>query len=138
MSRAQGVVVVLHVPDLGRSRRFYTENFDFSVLRERGDEVVLEAGGGTRLLLALHPDAAPSGHTAFSIEVDDLKASMEALGRQGIRFEDYDLPGLRTEGGVWEQDYVRNAWFTDPDGNVVSLHEAKDAVLRIGTATVAA
>jgi hypothetical protein len=107
------------------------------VLRERDDEVVLDAGGGTRLLLSHHPDAVPSGHTAFSIEVEDLKASMHDLARKGIRFEDYDLPGLRTEDGVWEQDYVRNAWFTDPDGNVVSLHEAKDAVLRIGTATAA-
>ena len=137
MSRARGVVVVLHVPDLARACRFYTENFDFSVLRERGDEVVLDAGSGTRLLLAHHPDASPSGRTAFSIEVEDLKASVHDLARRGIRFEEYDLPGLRTEGGVWEQDYVRNAWFTDPDGNVVSLHEAKDAVLRIGTATAA-
>jgi catechol 2,3-dioxygenase-like lactoylglutathione lyase family enzyme len=138
MSLARGVVAVLHVPDLARSRRFYAEHFGFVVLRERDDEAILDAGGGTRLLLAHHPDTTPSGHTAFSIEVDDLEAGMQALSRQGIRFEDYDLPGLRTEAGVWDQEYVRNAWFTDPDGNVVSLHEAKDAVLRIDTATAEA
>lgn len=128
----RGVVVTLHVGDLDRARRFYDKTFGLPVLRGRDDEAILDAGSGTRLVLVEQADFTPSGRTAFSIEVADLRACLARLAQKGIRVMDYDLPGLRTEGGVWEQDYVRNAWFTDPEGNVVSIHEPKDSSLKVG------
>jgi hypothetical protein len=38
-----------------------------------------------------------------------------------VRFEDYDMPGLKTEKGVAEMEGMKAAWFKDPEGNILSL-----------------
>ena len=41
----------------------------------------------------------------------------------GVRFEDYDLPDLKTVNHICEMGDERAAWFSDPDGNILCLHE---------------
>jgi hypothetical protein len=41
-------------------------------------------------------------------------------------FEEYDLPDLKTEGGIATVAGVRAAWFKDPDGNILAV-ETVDA-----------
>jgi hypothetical protein len=36
-------------------------------------------------------------------------------------FEEYDLPGLRTENGVAQIGAGRAAWFFDPDRNLLGI-----------------
>jgi hypothetical protein len=38
-----------------------------------------------------------------------------------VRFEHYDLPGMRREGDVHVAGAMRAAWFKDPDGNIHAL-----------------
>ena len=40
-----------------------------------------------------------------------------------MAFEDYDLPGLKTVDHVASSTGMRAAWFLDPDGNVLCVHE---------------
>jgi hypothetical protein len=42
---------------------------------------------------------------------------------RGVRFEDYDLPEFKTEGGIATSGDFQAAWFRDPDGNILSLQE---------------
>jgi hypothetical protein len=46
---------------------------------------------------------------------------MDSLRGRGIVFEEYDLPGLKTDRGVVKIGAYKAAWFKDPDGNVLSL-----------------
>jgi hypothetical protein len=59
--------------------------------------------------------------------VHDITASIEALGRAGVRFTRYD--GMeQDELGIWTTpggDQV--AWFADPDGNTLSLTQFAEA-----------
>jgi hypothetical protein len=43
------------------------------------------------------------------------------LWGRGVRFEDDDLPGVRTVNGIAELGGVRGAWFKDPEGNILSV-----------------
>lgn len=47
----------------------------------------------------------------------------ETLEGRGVTFEDYDMPGLKTVGHVCEFGTEKAAWFNDPDGNVLCIHQ---------------
>jgi hypothetical protein len=52
-----------------------------------------------------------------------MVAEIRDLAGRGVTFADYDLPGLRTVEHVCVLGSEKAAWFTDPDGNVLCLHE---------------
>jgi hypothetical protein len=62
-------------------------------------------------------------------EVADIEATVAALRRRGVVFEDYDLPGLETVNGIAtiQGNYPskgvgeRGAWFRDSEGNPLGL-----------------
>ncbi|HET8602389.1 MAG TPA: hypothetical protein VFM09_00525, partial [Marmoricola sp.] len=64
-----------------------------------------------------------SGRTEMSFEVDDLTAAMKELEVKGVAFADYDLPDLKTVDHVATVGPDKGAWFEDPSGNVLCLHE---------------
>jgi hypothetical protein len=39
-----------------------------------------------------------------------------------VRFEDYDLPQVKTEDGIATAGDYQEAWFHDPDGNILRIH----------------
>jgi catechol 2,3-dioxygenase-like lactoylglutathione lyase family enzyme len=54
--------------------------------------------------------------------VDDLDRVVDELSAKGITFEQYDLPGLKTdERGIADAGNVKGAWFKDPDGNILNV-----------------
>jgi hypothetical protein len=55
--------------------------------------------------------------------VDDVAAAIRELAGRGVTFNRYD--GLDQDGvGIWTSPAgARIAWFSDPDGNVLSLTE---------------
>lgn len=123
MLSAQRITAMLPVVDMQRARRFYEETLELPAPRVRANGEALYRAGGAEF--ALYPRGAPTraDHTALSFEVRDLAAEMRALRARGVTFEEYDLPGLRTEGGVCVLGADRAAWFRDPEGNILCLHE---------------
>ena len=57
----------------------------------------------------------------------DLIDALTSADNQGLRMKDYDLPGLKTVDHVCVLGAEKAAWFKDPDGNVLCLHERLDA-----------
>ena len=45
----------------------------------------------------------------------------DALKAKGVKFEHYDLPGMKREGDVHVGGDMKVAWFKDPDGNTLSV-----------------
>jgi catechol 2,3-dioxygenase-like lactoylglutathione lyase family enzyme len=123
MLSARKVTAMLPVVDMQRARRFYEQTLELPAPRVRANgEALYDAGGAE---FALYPRGTPTraDHTALSFEVRDLDAEMAALRARGVRFEDYDLPGLQTAGGVCVLGADRAAWFRDPEGNILCLHQ---------------
>ena len=117
------VATMLPVTDTGRAREFYDRlDLPFKGTNAEGSPVY-QLAGGTLLVLLPREAGSQNPSTALSWEVDDVRAEVDALKAKGIRFEDYDLPGLRTVDHVAEVGGSRSAWFLDPDGNVLCVHE---------------
>lgn len=119
------ITTMLPVADVERAARFYADTLG---LRERGMTPdggrIFEAANGA---IGLLPAAAGSQgtHTALSFEVSDIVGEMRDLESRGVRFEDYDLPGLRTVDHIADMGTEKAAWFTDPEGNILCLHEVR-------------
>ena len=53
--------------------------------------------------------------------MDDVRAVVDGLKRNGVVFEEYDLPGMKTEDGVATMGDTRAAWLKDQDGNILEI-----------------
>ncbi len=123
MLASSKVTAMLPVVEMARARKFYEEVLGLAPARVRPNgEARYDAGA---MAFALYPRSTPTraDHTALTFEVGDLDAEMRALRGRGVKFEDYDLPGLKTQGGVCVLGSEKAAWFKDPEGNVLCLHQ---------------
>ncbi len=111
------------VADRARARRFYAETLGFEVVDESAAGVLVDTGGSSRILLYESAASAGPGHTLAGWEVPALEPVIERLERLGVTFEDYDLPGLRTEGHIAWVGPERAAWFSDSEGNILAISE---------------
>ena len=120
-----GIVAIVPVSDVEAAIRFYGETLGLELQERRDDlpenrEAEFRAGQGT-LLVYESVGAGKSRHTVAGFRVDDVDAAVTTLRERGVEFEDYDLPELKTEGGVAEVGDVRAAWCRDPDGNLLAI-----------------
>lgn len=53
----------------------------------------------------------------------DIAATIDALKRSGVVFENYDFPDFKTINHVCVLGAEKAAWFKDPEGNLLCLHE---------------
>lgn len=86
-------------------------------------DVIYEFGGGTRLLVVEEPRELTAPHSAAHFRVDDVAATVGELRARGVEFDEFDLPGLKTEDGVAMVGGRHFAWFRDPDNNVLAVHD---------------
>lgn len=121
---SSAVAMMLPVHDVDRARTFYSESLglDYTGTNDEGS-ATYSLDGGTTLVLLPRPDSQPTGSTAMSFEVDDVDKEIVSLEERGVVFEDYDLPELKTVDHVCDLGSERAAWFKDPDGNVLCLHQ---------------
>lgn len=118
------VTTILPVKDMQRARAFYEGKLGFKAEGPKPDgKFVYRVGGGAMLALYPKEGGTKADHTAVSFEVKDIAADIQALERAGVVFEDYDLPGLKTENHVCVLGSEKAAWFKDTEGNFLCLHE---------------
>ena len=117
------VTVMLPVKDMARARKFYEMQLALTPLGEKPDGKFSYRCGGTEIALFPRPDGTKVEHTALSFKVDDIRTAVRELEARGVAFADYDLPGLQTVEHVCVLGSEKAAWFQDPEGNILCLHE---------------
>jgi catechol 2,3-dioxygenase-like lactoylglutathione lyase family enzyme len=117
------VTTMLPVKDMDRARAFYEGSLGLQPGGFKPDGKFVYRVGGSTLALFPKPEGTKADHTAISFRVDDIAASIESLKRKGVAFEDYDFPGLKTVNHVCVLGAEKAAWFKDPEGNYLCLHE---------------
>ena len=115
---------MLAVKDLDRARKFYEENLGLKQVDDFGEGFMLKSGD-TQFSIYRSEFAGTNKATALNFDVEDIEDEVRSLKEKGISFEHYDLEGLTRKGDIYEGEGMRTAWFKDPDGNILSLIEAK-------------
>lgn len=117
------VTVILPVKELERAREFYVNRLGLEAEGLAPDGKFILRASGARLALMPKPGGTKAEHTALSFKVDNIAAEIQALKARGVGFHDYDLPGFKTVNHVAVLGKEKAAWFSDPEGNILCLHE---------------
>jgi len=117
------VTCMLPVKDLERARRFYEQGLQLEPLGGRPDGKFIYRCGGTEIALFPKPEGTKAEHTAISFRVPRIEPAVSELKARGVRFADYDFPGLKTVNHVCVLGSEKAAWFEDTEGNILCLHE---------------
>lgn len=112
-----------------QARTFYSEVLGLPLMEDTPFALVFDAHG-TMLRVQKVQALIPARHTVLGWHVVDIHETVEELVKQGVVFERY--PGLsQDEQGIWTTpDGNKIAWFTDPDGNTLSLTEIQPSQQR--------
>jgi catechol 2,3-dioxygenase-like lactoylglutathione lyase family enzyme len=114
---------MLPVKNLDRARRFYEAALGLEALGARADGTFAFRCGGTEIALIPKPEGTKAQHTALGFRVDDVESAIAVLSKRGVTFADYDFPGLKTVNHVCVVGTEKAAWFEDPEGNILCLHQ---------------
>jgi catechol 2,3-dioxygenase-like lactoylglutathione lyase family enzyme len=120
MQPSAELVAFVSSTDLDRSRSFYE-----SVLGLRVDEMTpyacVACSGATTLRITLTDGMTPQPFTVLGWTVEDIRGELSALRRHGVEPLRYEGMGQDGEAVWTAPGGAQVAWFTDPDGNVLSF-----------------
>jgi catechol 2,3-dioxygenase-like lactoylglutathione lyase family enzyme len=114
------IIAFAPTTDLARARSFYEDVLGLPVADENAYACVLNAHG-TMLRVTAVAEVAHPGYTVLGWRVTDISETVTGLKSLGVIFVRYDDMELDAEGVWTSPSGDRIAWFTDPDGNVLSL-----------------
>jgi catechol 2,3-dioxygenase-like lactoylglutathione lyase family enzyme len=121
------MTTILPVKNLDRAREFYAAKLGLEPQGLQADgKFLFRCNGGAILALFPKPGGTKAEHTAVSFQVRDIVAEIRDLEGRGVKFHDYDLPGLKTVEHVCVLGSEKAAWFQDTEGNILCLHEDLD------------
>jgi catechol 2,3-dioxygenase-like lactoylglutathione lyase family enzyme len=108
--------VALQVTDHDRATKFYGETLGLPFVKRWGNMPGSEYQAGNLTLAVMQSDAfglefRPSS-ALVALQVDDVRATRERLEAAGIEFR----------GDIIDSGVCHQAYFADPDGNVLGLH----------------
>lgn len=120
MLKSNPIVAFVATTDPARAKAFYAGTLGLRLVSEDGFALVFDAGG-TMLRIATVPEHEPASYTVLGWLVRDIERSVHDLRSKGVAFNVYDGMG-QDDHGIWSAPSgARVAWFTDPDGNTLSL-----------------
>lgn len=113
------------VDDLAKAKQFYGQTLGLKITDEMG-LVNIHLSDGYLVMAYPKPNHIPASFTVLNFRVDDLEATVDALTKKGVVFEQYDQPDLKTDkkGIARTTDRSKGpdiAWFKDPAGNILSV-----------------
>ena len=121
------IAAIVPVSDIDKAVDFYGGVLGLRLDVRRDDlpenrEAEFGAGDGT-LVVYESVAAGQSRGTMAAFRVDDLETVAASLRENGLAFEEYDTPDLKTENGVARIGDLLAAWAKDPDGNIIAFEQ---------------
>ncbi len=113
--------------DIAKEKEFYAGTLGLNVSEAHGI-LTLRLAGGHNVIIYPKPNHVPATFTVLNFPVDDVDLAVDELKKRGVRFEQYNLPDLKTdEKGIMRGNGPTIAWFKDPAGNILSVIEESEA-----------
>ena len=125
------VMPTIAVDDLDRAIKFYSDTLGLSVRRLEGEAAaaLVEVGDADRLLL--YKSGYKRGETTYaSFLCKDVESTVRELRGKGVKFEEYDFPGLKTVNGIATMGELKTAWLKDSEGNTLAISNEVAEVMR--------
>jgi predicted enzyme related to lactoylglutathione lyase len=123
MLKTARIVPYIPVANVARARKFYEEKIGLTPKEEYAGGVIYECGGGSWVFMYPSPGAGTSKASTAFWAVDDIAAEVAELKARGVVFEEYDMPGIKTQNGIATGGGAKTAWFKDTEGNILAVSQ---------------
>lgn len=116
-------MTMLAAADMEQSRRFWRDTIGCTEIEYDAQQgAYFRAGQGTVFGMYPYQGGSTCGHTQIVFGVGDVEGVTQQLKQKGVRFEEYDQPGLKTYDSVADMGGgMQGAWFKDPGGNICGI-----------------
>jgi predicted enzyme related to lactoylglutathione lyase len=126
MIKDKRCAAMLPASDLERAKSWYADTLDLKPTYEDEGGVQYKTADGTQFWVYPSEFAGTNKATAMGFMARDLSTEMDDLKARGVKFEEYDIPGVKTVDGIAEfAPGDRGAWFKDSEGNIIALFESE-------------
>ena len=116
---------VLLATDLAAARHFYNDLLGLEILSESGEAITLKSGE-TVLEVSKSTVGTKDEQTQASWFVPDIRTEVAELRARGVKVEEYDQPGLKTdEDGIADVGVAWVAYIIDPGKNALAILQLK-------------
>lgn len=116
-------IPTIGVKNLQIAREFYEKKLGLTPTGETNEFVQLYKSGKSTIEVYKSDFAGTNRATAMTWTVgDEIDDDVKALREKGVEFEHYEMPDMKLEGDVHVMKDMKIAWFKDPDGNILCLH----------------
>lgn len=110
------------VDDLDAARAFYADTLGLEVSTLDSGFLQLNLASGATVLVYGKPHHEPASFTILNFPADDVDTAVDDLNAKGVETAIYD--DMPTDSkGVMRGHGPTIAWFRDPAGNVLAVHE---------------
>ena len=123
MLKNSRIVPYIPVADVARARKFYEDKIGLTPRETYAGGVIYECGSGSWVFMYPSPGAGTSKASTAFWAVDDVAAEVAALKSRGVKFEEYDMPGIKTVDAVATSGGAKTAWFKDSEGNILAISQ---------------
>ena len=117
------IIAFIPTNDADAAHAFYEQILGLTFVSDDGFALVFRTGTGTVIRIARVGDFTPARFTILGWEVPDIAALAQTLTNRGVPIQRYSFLQL-DDLGIWTAPTGdRILWFTDPDGNTLSLSQ---------------
>ena len=114
------VIAFVTVSSPAHALEFYRDTLSLKLVEETPYAMVFDCNG-TMLRVAINQQVEPAPYTVLGWHVDNIEATIQAMLKKKIKFQQYGFLE-QDDLGIWTTpDGAKVAWFADPDGNILSL-----------------
>jgi predicted enzyme related to lactoylglutathione lyase len=108
--------------NVNRARKFYEDVIGLSPAEEFAGGVIYECGG-CEVFMYPTPNAGTSRASQAFWQVENVEAEVAALKARGVKFEEYDMPGIKMKDSIATGGGAKTAWFKDTEGNILAISQ---------------
>jgi catechol 2,3-dioxygenase-like lactoylglutathione lyase family enzyme len=116
---------VLLSKDLSKARHFYHDLLGLEIISENERGIFLRSGDGI-FSISKSTVGTKDEQTQAAWRVEDVRAEVKELRERGVKVEEYDDPGFKTDkDGIVDIGFAWVAYIIDPDHNALSILQTK-------------
>jgi predicted enzyme related to lactoylglutathione lyase len=122
MLRNAPICAYIPASNISRARKFYEEIIGLQPKEEYAGGVIYECGG-TGVFMYPTPNAGTSKASQAFWQVKDVEVEVAELKERGVKFEEYDMPGMTMKNSIAMAGGAKTAWFKDSEGNILAISQ---------------
>ncbi len=122
MLSAAPIRAYIPASNVARARKFYEQTIGLRPKQEYSGGVIYECGGA-EVFLYPTSNAGTSKASQAYWQVADVEAEVAELKARGVKFEEYDMPGVAMKSSIATAGGAKTAWFKDTEGNILAVSQ---------------